>query len=71
MNKQLSKKDIQMSVSIGTDVIVSYLDSEVFAEIEGDEIFMLIKNKKDPSKDVKIFVKGIKHDGISDAKTED
>lgn len=64
-NKKLKYKNMKASVSAGEDLLIPYLDSMVFAEIEGEEIFVLVKSKKDPNKFVKIFFKESEEENIS------
>lgn len=53
--RKLKYKTMKASIAVGDELVVPYNDSEVFADIEGDEIFVLIKNKKDPNKFIKLF----------------
>jgi len=59
MKKQLSQKRMKASVSIGDDLVVPYTESKVYASYEENtgEIYILIKNPKNPSKDIKLFFK--------------
>jgi hypothetical protein len=51
------KEGIKASISIGEDLIIPYNSSQVFSEIVGDEVYILIKDTKDPSKQIKLFFK--------------
>jgi hypothetical protein len=59
MKKQLSEKNMKASVSIGEELLIPYTESRVYGAFEDDkgEIYILIKNVKNPSKSIKLFFK--------------
>jgi len=59
MKKQLSEKNMKASVSIGEELLIPYNESRVYGAFEDDkgEIYILIKNVKNPSKSIKLFFK--------------
>lgn len=59
MARQLGFKDIKASIALGDDLIIPYNTSKVFADFDDKtgELYILVKNAKDPNKHVKIFFK--------------
>lgn len=72
MKKTLGEKNMVASVSLGDDLLVPYSDSKVFAEIDDTkgEIYILIKNSKEDSSDIKLFFKetGVNVEDVNEEK---
>tara|TARA_Y100000385_G_scaffold235966_1_gene249969 strand:- start:2797 stop:3015 length:219 start_codon:yes stop_codon:yes gene_type:complete len=72
MKKTLGEKNMVASVSLGDDLLVPYSDSKVFAEIDDKkgEIYILIKNSKENSNDIKLFFKetGVNVEDVNEEK---
>lgn len=59
MKKKLGHRNMVASISVGDDLIIPYVNSQVFSEIDETkgEIYILVKNINDESKNVKLFFK--------------